>query len=33
MDHPNLARDYNNLALLLLNQGKYAEAEPLIRQL
>jgi tetratricopeptide (TPR) repeat protein len=31
-DHPTVARDYNNLALLLKEQGKYAEAEPLYRQ-
>ncbi len=28
-DHPGTAIDYNNLALLLHAQGKYAEAEPL----
>ena len=28
-DHPDLATDLNNLALLYGTQGKYAEAEPL----
>jgi hypothetical protein len=31
-DHPTVATRYNNLALLLLDQGKYAEAEPLFRR-
>ena len=29
---PTLRREYNNLAFLLQNQGKYAEAEPLFRR-
>jgi tetratricopeptide (TPR) repeat protein len=31
-DHPTLATDYNNLALLLQAQGKYDQAEPLYRR-
>src|SRR5215471_13152244 len=31
-DHPDVARDYNNLALLLHAQGKYDQAEPLYRR-
>src|SRR5262249_45348842 len=31
-DHPDVARDYNNLALLLHAQGKYEQAEPLFRR-
>ena len=31
-DHPDVARDYNNLALLLKDQGKYDQAEPLYRR-
>jgi tetratricopeptide (TPR) repeat protein len=31
-EHPDVARDLNNLAALLRAQGKYDEAEPLYRQ-
>jgi len=31
-EHPEVARDFNNLATLYLDQGKYAKAEPLYRQ-
>jgi tetratricopeptide (TPR) repeat protein len=31
-DHPNVATDYNNLAGLLQDQGKYDQAEPLYRR-
>src|SRR5690349_23892956 len=31
-DHPTVAIRYNNLALSLKDQGKYAEAEPLFRR-
>ena len=31
-DHPNVATNYNNLALLLQDQGKYDQAEPLFRR-
>jgi hypothetical protein len=31
-DHPPVASAYNNLAVLLAYEGKYAEAEPLYRQ-
>ena len=32
-DHPNVARDLNNLATLLYNTNRLAEAEPLYRQM
>jgi hypothetical protein len=31
-DHPSVATNLNNLAGLLKDQGKYAEAEPLFRR-
>jgi hypothetical protein len=31
-DHPNVSRDLNNLALLLLSTNRLAEAEPLMRR-
>jgi tetratricopeptide (TPR) repeat protein len=31
-DHPDVGRGYNNLAHLLKDEGRYAEAEPLYRQ-
>jgi tetratricopeptide (TPR) repeat protein len=31
-EHPGLATDLNNLALLYQDQGKYGEAEPLFRR-
>ena len=31
-DHPDVAIDLNNLALLYHTQGKYAEAEPLYQR-
>ena len=31
-DHPNVARDLNNLALLLKDTNRLAEAEPLMRR-
>ena len=31
-DHPTVATDYNNLAVSLQYQGKYADAEPLYRR-
>jgi len=31
-EHPRVATDYTNLARLLWDQGKYAEAEPPLRQ-
>src|SRR5262249_26389761 len=31
-DHPDTAASSNNLAFVLVNQGKYAEAEPLFRR-
>jgi tetratricopeptide (TPR) repeat protein len=32
LDHPNVGRSLNNLALLLKELGKYTEAEPLLRR-
>ena len=31
-EHPNTAKSFNNLAVLLSNQEKYARAEPLYRR-
>ena len=31
-EHPDVATDYNNLAVLLQDQGKHAEAEALVRR-
>ncbi len=31
-EHPDLATDYNNLANLYTNQGRYQEAEPLYQR-